>query len=191
MTPKYYNNLLNLLHAILKWARHPAQSHISHDPFDGQQRLPRRRVERDFLERQEIAVLLKDTTTTTDEAILTVAVYAGVRRGELFALQWDDIDGPRGKGPGRLRIQRSVYQGEVTLPKTEHSIGVVDVPRRVLDALERHKKDRPPMDGDYVIRTGDEITKGRDTARSIPRCKWLRPNTAATFGFTPAAAATR
>jgi integrase len=155
MAPKFYNNLLNLLHAILSWARHPAQSHISHDPLDGQQRLPRRRVERDFLERQEITSLLKAATTTVDEAILTVAVFTGLRRGELFALQWDDIDGLKGKGPGRLRIQRSVYQGAVTAPKTENSIRVVDVPRRVLEALERHKVDSPPIDGDNVFSTAE------------------------------------
>lgn len=153
MTPKYYNNLLNLLHAILSWARHPAQSHIAHDPLDGQRRLPRRRVERDFLERHEIVSLLNAATTNTDYAILLVAIYGGLRRGELFALQWGDIDGARAKGAGRLRIQRSIYQGAVTTPKTEHSIRVVDVPRLVLDALAGHKTDCPAIDGDFVFRT--------------------------------------
>lgn len=155
MTPKYYNNLLNLLHSILSWARHPAQSHIAHDPLDGQRRLPRRRIERDFLERHEITALLNAATTSTDYAILMVGIYGGLRRGELFALQWGDIDGARTKGAGRLRIQRSVYQGEVTTPKTENSIRMVDVPRLVLDALERHKADCPPIDGDYVFRTAE------------------------------------
>lgn len=155
MTPKYYNNLLNLLHSILAWARHPAQSHIAHDPLDGQRRLPRRRIERDFLERHEITGLLKAAVTNTEYAILMVAIYGGLRRGELFALQWGDIDAARTKGPGRLRVQRSVYQGQVTTPKTEHSTRTVDVPRLVLDALEQHKADCPPIDGDFVFRTSE------------------------------------
>ena len=39
MAPKFYNNLLNLLHAILEWARHPAQGYLGHDPLLGQKRL--------------------------------------------------------------------------------------------------------------------------------------------------------
>jgi integrase len=84
-----------------------------------------------------------------------VAIYAGLRRGELFAMQWDDIDAGQGKGPGRLRIQRSVYQWAVTTPKTQQSNPMVDVPRRVLEALERHKADCPPKQGDYVFRTAE------------------------------------
>ncbi|MGH9408280.1 MAG: site-specific integrase, partial [Vicinamibacterales bacterium] len=121
----------------------------------GQRRLPRRRIERDFLERHEITALLNAATTNADYAIVMVGIYGGLRRGELFALQWGDIDAARAKGPGRLRIQRSVYQGEITTPKTEHSVRVVDVPRLVLKALERHKADCPPSDGDYVFRTAE------------------------------------
>ena len=121
----------------------------------GGRRLPRRRIERDFLERHEITALLNAALTSTDYAILMVGIYGGLRRGELFALQWDDIDAARAKGPGRLRIQRSVYQGEVTTPKTEHSVRVVDVPRLVLDALEGQRVDCPPIAGDYVFRTAE------------------------------------
>lgn len=32
---------------------------------------------------------------------------------------------------------------------------MVDIPRQVLEALERHKADCPPIDGDYVFRTAE------------------------------------
>ena len=48
VAPKYYNNLLDLLHSIVAWARHPAQGYLAHDPLVGEKRLPKPRVERDF-----------------------------------------------------------------------------------------------------------------------------------------------
>jgi hypothetical protein len=47
---KSFNNLLNLLHAVIAWARQPAQSYLSHDPLVGQKRLKREPSEREFLE---------------------------------------------------------------------------------------------------------------------------------------------
>jgi hypothetical protein len=59
LSPKFYNNLLNLLHVILAWARHPAQAYLTHDPLIGLHRLPRSRVERAYLEPYEIVALLR------------------------------------------------------------------------------------------------------------------------------------
>jgi hypothetical protein len=51
---KSFNNLLNLFHVILEWARHPAQRYLAHDPLIGQKHVPKRKIERDFLEPAEI-----------------------------------------------------------------------------------------------------------------------------------------
>ena len=40
LAPKTFNNLLNLLSAVLAWARHPAQRYLAHDPLVGVKRLP-------------------------------------------------------------------------------------------------------------------------------------------------------
>ena len=42
MAPRYYNNLLNLLHAILAWARHPAQGYLVHAPSSASGASPNR-----------------------------------------------------------------------------------------------------------------------------------------------------
>jgi integrase len=91
ISPKFYNNLLNLLHAILIWARHPAQGYLAHDPLIGLKRLPKPRMEREFLDLREIQALLGAATPPND-TILHIAIYTGLRRGELFALQWGDVD---------------------------------------------------------------------------------------------------
>jgi integrase len=152
MAPKSYNNLLNLLHAILAWARHPAQGYLVHDPLLGQRRLPRRRIEREFLEPREIEALL-GVAEPPDDTILHVAIYSGLRRGELFALQWGDIDWDTDIDGGRVWVRRSLYQGAITTPKTEHSIRVVDVMQRTLDALTVYREMCPPQEGGFIFHT--------------------------------------
>lgn len=64
----------------------------------------------------------------------------GLRRGEIFGLQWADIERHGGSG-GRIRVRRSVSGGKVTLPKTVNSERTVDVPASVLAALDCHRAD--------------------------------------------------
>lgn len=151
-SPKFYNNLLNLLHAILAWARHPAQGYLAHDPLLGQRRLPRPRIEREFLEPSEIEVLLK-AAEPPDDTVIRLDVYSGLRRGELFALQWPDVDWGAGREGGRLWVRRSIYQGAVASPKTAHSERVVDVPQAILDDLAIYREMCPPKGSVYMFRT--------------------------------------
>jgi len=152
MTPKTFNNLLNLLHSVLAWAREPAQGYLAHDPLIGQKRLTIRRKEAEFLEEREIGALLLAVGDSPEEsAVVHVALLAGLRRGEIFGLQWGDLEA-NGAG-GRLRVRRSLYQGTITTPKTANSERIVDVPQRVLNALTRHRVAFPPMDGGFVFRT--------------------------------------
>jgi integrase len=152
IAPKFYNNLLNLLHAILIWARHPAQGDLAHDPLIGLKRLPKPPIEREFLELREIQALLGAATPPYD-TILHMTIYTGLRRGELFALQWGDVDWGTGKDGGRIWVKRSLYQGKITTPKTESSIRVVDVPQRTLDELGVYREMFPPRDGGFILRT--------------------------------------
>ncbi len=75
------------------------------------------------------------------EALLTLALTTGMRRGELLALQWKDIDW---KG-GSLQVRRSVnrYAGQgfkVSEPKTKQSRRKIALPVFVLEMLKDHRK---------------------------------------------------
>jgi integrase len=90
-------------------------------------------------------VILKAAAATPpDDTIIRVAVYSGLRRGEIFGLRWSDLDAGNGQDGGRLHVRRSIYQGSITTPKTEDSDRVVDVPQRLLDDLEVYKLMSPP-----------------------------------------------
>lgn len=168
MSGKYYNNLITLLGGILGWGRGRARRYLAHDPLTDVELAARRRAERDYLEPAEVAALLK-AATPPDDAILYIAAYAGLRRGELFALKWDDVE-EHGKSGGRLHVRRSVYQGDVTTPKTAHSARAVDVPRKLLDVLQRHREACPPDEGGYIFRTdeGTPIDPDNWSKRSLP-----------------------
>lgn len=148
LAPKSYNNLVNLLHVILAWARESGQRYLAHDPLAEVHRLPRSRAEMEFLEPAEIGKLL-EAAQAPEDMILFLAVYSGLRRGELFGLQWKDLD----EDAGQLRVQRSIYQGAITRPKTKSSERSVDLPCRIVERLQAYRKSYPEIEGGYVFRT--------------------------------------
>jgi integrase len=98
--------------------------------------------------------------------VIHVAVYTGLRRGELFGLQWGDVDWGNGTDGGRLWIRRSIYHGATTSPKTPNSVRIVDVPQRTLNELAMYRMGFPPVGEGFIFRTaagtpmdGDNWTK--------------------------------
>jgi integrase len=152
MSPKFYVNLRNLLHTILTWARHPQRRYLSHDPLDGLPKLHLPKTKkRPHFEPSQIAELLQAATAAPpDDTILRLAVYSGLRRGEIFALQWTDLD--TGSDGGRMHVRRGIYQGAISTPKTEDSERVVDLPRRLLDDLEVYRMMYPPLGAGFIFR---------------------------------------
>ena len=153
LAPKTYNNLVNLLSVSLAWARHPAQRHLAHDPLAGVKRLPRRQMERTFLEPDQIARLLKSAVAPED-TIVMLGVYAGVRRGELCALRWDDIDWGDGSH-GRIWVRRAISGGQVTTPKTKGAVRMIDVPDALQMNLQSYRATQKTQDSGYLFRTAE------------------------------------
>jgi hypothetical protein len=124
MAPKSYNNILVLLHSILEWARRPDQGYLAHDPLVNLELLTPRRVECAFLDPTGIAALLAAVDNVRDSTVIKLAVYSGLRRGEIFALKWGDIDWQA----GRISVRHGISAGVLDTPKTKHSIRGVDIP---------------------------------------------------------------
>jgi integrase len=184
MAPKFYLNLRNFLSAIVDWARHPNRRYLAHDPLGGLPKidLPRTKKRPHFEPDQVAELLTAAAASPPDDTIIRVAVYSGLRRGEIFGLQWSDIDAGDGDG-GRIHVRRSIYQGAITTPKTEDSDRVVDVPQRLLDDLAVYKVMYPPISAGFVVRQEKGQPLDPDTwhrQRLVPilkRANLYRPGT--------------
>jgi integrase len=102
-----------------------ARDEVATNPTEGL-RLPSVRSVRDRIASPDEAAVLIAAVPERDRALWATAFYAGLRRGELLALRWEDVDLER----GRIQVVRSwdVRAGPVS-PKSAAGTRTVPVPR--------------------------------------------------------------
>jgi len=86
----------------------------------------------DFYSREEINALVRAAASEQDAAVYLTAAMTGLRRGELVALRWRDIDFP-GQA---IRVRANYSHGELVTPKSGKVRSVPMVPE-VAQALAR------------------------------------------------------
>ncbi len=64
-----------------------------------------------------------------------LAITTGMRQGELIGLQWKDVD----LDGGTLRVNRSVYEGVVSPPKTNAGKRAIRLSKLAVAALRQHR----------------------------------------------------
>ena len=148
-THRSFNHRLAVLRSVVAWARGPGQRYLAHDPLVGMKTLPADKREPKYLEPPELAALLDAVEGERDCCIMHLFAYSGLRRGELFGLQWRDLD----ETSNRLHVQRAVYQGTIGRPKTKHSERRVDLPEPIVARLLAYKKEFPPMGKGFLFRS--------------------------------------
>lgn len=74
--------------------------------------------------------------------LFQVAIFTGVRSGELLALRWGDVDWER----SQLCVRRSVWNGQVGTPKSARGVRRINLGPRLLVALRVAKPDSCPPD---------------------------------------------
>ena len=87
--PSTVRNAILPLRAIYRRAHH--RDEVTTNPTVGLQ-LPANRSQRDRVARPDEAAALIAAVPIGDRVLWATAFYAGLRRGELLALQWDDVD---------------------------------------------------------------------------------------------------
>ncbi len=111
----------------------------------------------DFFTREESDRLLA-ATPKEDLAIVSTAVKAGLRRGELLALEWGDVDFVAGK----IFVRRSVWKGKVTRPKGGRH-REVEMSAKLSAALKAHRH----LKGKYVFCNPDGSMMTRDEIKRV------------------------
>lgn len=101
-----------------------------------------RRPEMVTVTAEQISQLLQAAQGTVFYAPVALAATTGMRRGEILALRWEDVDFER----SAIRISRSLGQTKAGIffkePKTPESRRTIAVSRYTLNILEKHKEDQ-------------------------------------------------
>jgi len=111
-------------------------------------RIPHR--EMDFMTPAEIRLFLKHTENEY-RAIFAVAIFTGMRLGELIGLQWDDVDW----SSGTIRVQRSVWNGQFQSPKSRRSVRRIVMSPTLANILLQHKTTAPASKHDLIFCSRD------------------------------------
>jgi integrase len=142
---------------------------IPHNPADAVTAPTPEPKEMRPLSAQEARMLLATAHGDRLEALYTLAVHTGMRRGELLALRWSDVSlGEPGTEPGVVRVRRTLTRTEdgkgIALgdPKTKKSGRTVRLTPGARAALKRHRTRQAKeklkagsvyQDGDLVFAT--------------------------------------
>ncbi|EFH6810552.1 site-specific integrase [Escherichia coli] len=108
--------------------------YIGSNPFNGLTPLKRSRTEPDPLTRDEFIRFIDACHHQQTKNLWSLAVYTGIRHGELISLAWEDID----LKAKTMTIRRNYTKlGEFTLPKTEAGTDrVIHLVQPAVDALK-------------------------------------------------------
>ena len=97
-------------------------------------------TELEIIREAEIGAVLQKLRGRAMYPIAALALATGMRRGELLALRWQDVD----LDCGKLRVERSLEQTKAGLrfksPKTKHGRRSISIPPSVVSELRAHWK---------------------------------------------------
>ncbi len=124
----------------------------------------------------EAALLVAALPRLDDRALWAVALYCGLRAGELRALRWTDID----LAGGRVRVERSLAVDakredahlETGAPKTKAGRREVPIAPPAHDALVEWKAAAAPDSTGYVWHAGDGGPFARTSVMKRARAAW-------------------
>src|SRR5205814_9891965 len=93
-----------------------------------------------FLGVEELEALIRavpdDELGALETVLYRTAAMTGMRRGELLALRWRDVDWTA----GLVRVRRNYTRGEFGTPKTRRSSRAVPLPDALAADLDRHHR---------------------------------------------------
>ena len=169
LAPESVYDLKNRLSGLLSTAEDWGWLQRGVHPVRGNLTLPRREPTRTKRiikpeQFQNLVMALEEPYST----IVMLAGLSGLRKGEIAALRWNDIE------PGRIKVDEAVYKGRLGSPKTRKSIRRVTIGNGVQLALESWRgkaKFKGPEDFVFGVRTNSPIDLKNAVSRHVkPAC---------------------
>jgi integrase len=159
-------NTLMPLRAIFR--RAVARGDVAVNPTTGIE-LPAVRGRRDRIVAPSDAASLVDALPPLDRALWATALYAGLRRGELQALRWSDVD----LAKGVIRVERAWdrYAGVIG-PKSRAGRRSVPIAAVLRDHLVEHKQRSGESELVFATRNGNAFDPATIAERA--RRAWRR-----------------
>ena len=136
------DSMVRGLHAVCRSALEKAvqEELIRTNPAVGCKLPPKRGREMQVLGREELQRFLIQAQAEGYFELFLLDLCTGLRRGELLALQWDDLDFKT----GILTVNKQVYevkgQLQVSVPKTRASIRRLVLPPGVMEVLRQYQE---------------------------------------------------
>jgi integrase len=169
--PKSVDHIHDVLSAILRTA--VKWGHLQENPAQGIDMPTLRCVRPKWALTTAQAVSLLTALTPLARTMVGLAILSGLRRGELFALRWKDID----EHARVLTVREAVYDGAFGTPKTDAGSRQIPLSESALQLLVEWKalvKNTNPEALVFGTREGTPISPNNVLRRSIfPACDRL------------------
>jgi len=170
LAPKTIRNIVATLSALFNFAVAPRRRWATSNPCVGVD-LPAVPASGEirFLTLDDVDALVEHARPgefqALDRAIFLTAAMTGLRKGELLALRWRDVDWPS----ARVRVRQNYVRGEFGTPKSTRSTRSIPMADEVAGELDRlYQQSRWQGDGDLVFAhpaTGGPLPKANVTRR--------------------------
>jgi integrase len=119
----------------------------------------------------EQAARLLEQLAPLPRTMVGLAIVTGLRRGELFALRWKDIDEQR----QLLTVREAIYDGKFSTPKTAAGLRQVPLSELALDLIRQWNPRAASTESEALVfatSAGTPILPANVLYRSItPACK--------------------
>lgn len=168
--PRSIDHIHDVLSAVLRTA--VKWGHLPENPARGVE-LPKLTCVRPkwALTTSQAASLL-EALAPLPRTVVGLALLSGLRRGELFALRWKDVDEPG----QQLTVREAVYDGTFSTPKTEAGRRQIPLSPAAVELLTSWRRGRSvdPEGLVFASRTGSCLVPANVLRRHIvPACRRL------------------
>lgn len=127
--------ICNMLVPLKRMFKHAIRwGYLSENPAQYVEKPKVIRKEMDFLNKTEVNLFL-DAVPFDFYTLFFMDIFTGLRRGELFAAKWGNVDWNR----GQYFVKENLFRGKFIEPKSSYSKAPVNLSPMLLEALHRHK----------------------------------------------------